>query len=141
MILGQGDHFAKLAGEKPYDFNRHSDCASADGHEARRCKIEELVAAHPETASGGSSYRWAYHSLVALRGVRAGLAAKIKTPLLIFQAGKDVMVRPGGQDAFCALAPNCVKRVFPESTHELLTERDELRGPAINEILEFFGAR
>ena len=48
--IGHGDNFAKLGGEKPYDFNYHSDCNSTDSHEVRRCKIEELVTANPGIA-------------------------------------------------------------------------------------------
>jgi lysophospholipase len=140
VALGHGDQFAKLAGEKPYDFDHHSDCNSPDGHQVRRCKIEELVREFPESASGGSSYRWAYQSLNTLRGIRSGLGAQIEIPVLIFQAGRDQMVRPSGQNAFCSQSPRCLKLTFPSASHEILTERDEIREPAVRAIVEFLNS-
>jgi lysophospholipase len=138
--LGHGDQFAKLGGQKPYDFNFHSDCNSPDGHVVRRCKIEDLVRANPETASGGSSYRWVYQSLKATRVVRATkLGTQVQIPVLIFQAGRDALVLPGGEDQFCSQAPHCTKLTFPSASHEILTERDEIRTPAVRSIIEFLG--
>lgn len=139
VALGFGDHFASLGGEKPYNFAPHYDCASANGHDARRCEIDRLVFANPSTASGGSSYRWVVQSMDALIRIRkTGLARKVDLPILMFQAGADQVVRPGGENVFCGLAPHCELAFFPSSTHELLTERDELRAPALAKILSFF---
>ena len=137
--IGHGDNFAKLGGEKPYDFNYHSDCNSPDGHLVRRCEIENLVTANPATASGGSSYRWVAQSLETTRQIRKGLGTQIQIPLLIFQAGRDQLVMPGGEDTFCSQAPHCLKITFPTSSHEILTERDEIRTPAVRSIIEFLG--
>ena len=143
VLLGHGDRFASLGGERPYDFGQSTDCALAgDGRQARRCEIEELVRQRPESASGGSSYRWVVQSLEALRAIRGqGLAERLTLPLMIFQAGHDAIVRPGGQDAFCAAAPHCVKLTFPHATHEILTESDEIRAPAMRAITEFLESR
>lgn len=137
--IGHGDHFAKLGGEKPYDFNAQKDCDSTDGHVVRRCEIANLVRANPATASGGSSYRWVAQSLETTRQIRKGLGTQIQIPVLIFQAGRDQLVLPGGEDGFCRQAPHCTKLSFPSASHEILSERDEIRTPAVRAITEFFG--
>jgi lysophospholipase len=137
--IGHGDRFAKLGGEKPYDFNADKDCGSSDGHAVRRCEIANLVRANPATASGGSSYRWVVQSLETTRRIRKGLGTQIKIPVLIFQAGRDQIVLPGGENGFCAQAPSCTMIKFPSASHEILTERDEIRTPAVRSIIEFLG--
>ena len=76
-----------------------------------------------------------------MRVLRKGLGPQVKIPLLIFQAGKDQVVLPGGENTFCNTAPNCtlLKKPFLTASHEILTEKDEIRTPAVQALLDFLG--
>ena len=87
--------------------------------------------------SGGVSNQWAAESIrVTHRFSRGG--PKVTTPVLLLQAGLDSYVAPDRQNLFCSRALKCVKKVFANSKHGILKERDEIRTPAIEEILKFY---
>ena len=67
-------------------------------------------------------------------------ADRIKTPLLLLQAGEDSVVDNAAQDAFCAKA-RCEggKPLRIEGAwHELFIEADPQRQPALSATLAFF---
>jgi lysophospholipase len=137
-FIGHGEQYAP--GETPYDPSRQPQCStSSTGKQQRACVVNTQLEAHPEIITGGASYKWVFESLKATREIRAGLGRQIQTPVLIFQAGKDELVRPEGQDTFCSQAVHCQKLEFADATHAILAEKDSVRELAIAAMLDFFG--
>jgi lysophospholipase len=90
----------------------------------------------PELVVGGPTSRWVSQSLKATKKIDE-LAPKIHIPILMFQSGMDLIVKPSRQSSFCEKNSNCKKIFFPNSHHEILQETDDIRNVAMNEILEF----
>ena len=64
---------------------------------------------------------------------------KIKTPLLILQAEKEVLVSNTYQNRFCKVIPNfCHIKTFKTGRHELFLEKDKVRDQAITATVQFF---
>jgi len=96
----------------------------------------DLIPENLQVKSGGPSYQWVMNSIFA--GWMSQLwASKVETPVLLFQAGQDVFVKPAGQDAFCDKAADCTKIFFEEAKHEILMETDVVRDEAVAEIKKF----
>jgi len=89
--------------------------------------------------SGGASFQWVYESLKMSREARQdSYASTISTPILLFQAGRDSVVMPDGQESFCHYAKNCELSLINESKHEIYRETDEIRIPYLKKIFEFY---
>ncbi len=63
---------------------------------------------------------------------------RVKAKVLLLQAGKDTMVKPGGQETFIRrIGSRGTLLRFPESKHEIYMERTEVLRSYWEEILEF----
>jgi lysophospholipase len=62
----------------------------------------------------------------------------IDIPILLLQAGKDLIVKPARQNAFCSLSKSCQVIHFPDAKHEILMESDIIRNEALTHIMSFF---
>jgi len=87
---------------------------------------------------GGTTNSWLHESL--------GYTAILRTtkniyqiPTLMFQAGKDHLVEPRGQNVTCLQnSPQfCKLLLFPTSQHEILMEKDAIRNQALGLIEKF----
>jgi lysophospholipase len=63
---------------------------------------------------------------------------RVETPILLFQAGSDLVVEPSRQNSFCRNGL-CEIIPFPGAYHEILMEKDSIRNEAMKEINSFFG--
>ncbi len=90
----------------------------------------------PELIVNAPTVRWTHEALKATRNIHLK-ADRIKTPILMFQAGKDQTVMPQRQNQFCQRATNCKLSFFAESLHEPLMEVDEIRNQAVKELIHF----
>lgn len=115
-------------------------------HSQIRYKIfTSLYEKRPEAALGGPSPGWVSAACKAGRKARQE-ADRIKTPVLLLQAGQDELVTASGQQEFCdhlvsggtsrchGGGPKVIKGAY----HELLIEKDEYRIPALTQVLDFF---
>ena len=89
---------------------------------------------------GGTTWRWLCQALVASSRAQ-GLGKFSSTPTLLFQAGADTIVKPGGQEKYCADAPRCTLSRVEGAKHEILQERDELRNLTLSRVVKFFDAQ
>lgn len=97
---------------------------------------QQLVPKFAEVESHGPTLRWVSQSMGAAKSI-IGAANEIEIPILMFQAGKDGLVRPGGQHRFAERAPDCRIRRFENAYHEVLIETDEIRNEAIDLLTAF----
>ena len=134
--LGKGSEYA--FGQKPFNpessFEENPLTSSRIRWELNQSFSRDL---HPETALGGVSFRWVSESIQATRRVRQK-ASELKMPMILFQSGQDRVVKPVGQTDVCSKAAQCRLIQTASAQHEVLMERDELRGQAMTEILDFF---
>jgi lysophospholipase len=133
--VGLGEHYA--IGKGPYNAAAANDVSHSD---TRYAVNADLVAAHPETALGGPTYRWVEQAVEGERAARGDAAASIDAPILLLRAGADQIVLPGGEETFCSNAPNCTLQTIDGAGHELVQERDDLRGQALDAMSAFFAA-
>lgn len=89
--------------------------------------------------TGGASYAWVVAAMGAGRqAVRKRNAARIKTPVLLFQAGRDNQVQPRAQARFVRYAAGSRMVCVPEAKHELYRAQGALLESYITEVLQFF---
>ncbi len=121
------------------DFSVEKDTFAANDttqSEVRFNKDHENSINFPELIVADPTNRWVHESLVATSDIDKK-AKKIKIPILMFQAGKDLIVKPGRQTKFCKAAPDCKMIQFPEAYHAIFREKDVIRNPALFAIKDF----
>ncbi|WP_051206904.1 alpha/beta fold hydrolase [Pseudidiomarina sediminum] len=127
-IVGSGDY-----AEVPFVENdlTHSS--------ARYVMFREHYQQHPEVQLGGPSFRWVAQALTACKQAIAE-AGNIHIPVLVLQAGHDVIVAPHAQQEFvCALSHPYSQLVrIDKAKHELLIEADDYRTPTVTQALAWF---
>lgn len=136
ILAGRGAHYAPDRG--PYlpeedTFERNELTHSLVRFEASKY----LFTQYPQLVVGGPTSRWVNQSINATRKIDS-LGSKIKTPILLFQAGMDLIVKPRRQETFCEKS-NCQLKLFPDSHHEITMEKDSIRDEALSDIGVFLG--
>ncbi|MEH6530863.1 MAG: alpha/beta fold hydrolase [Photobacterium frigidiphilum] len=125
-----------LFGQKAYyeaSFENNDQCQSL----LRYVWAKHLYQLHPELRIGGPSARWLWQALTAAdKCIRD--AEKLKTPILLLQAGNDTIVDNKAQRRFNCVSEQCQIKVIEQARHELLMEKDELRNQALTETVSFF---
>lgn len=88
--------------------------------------------------TGGVSNGWLKEAIDFTRETRSeSVASQIKTPILIFQAENDWLVKDSGQNAICGWAANCTIVEVSNAKHEIWHERDEIRIPFLERIAHY----
>ena len=72
-----------------------------------------------------------------LRGLEKH-AQEIKIPVLLCQAGKDYLVSNAAEDEFIAKLPQGIKKVYPDSKHEIFNADDDTLEKFYSDILDFW---
>ena len=87
--------------------------------------------------TNGGTYKWARESFKGMKEAikNAGL---IRVPTILFQAGQDTMVEPGGQEEFLKNNPDIKKKVYPDSKHEIFNAYDADRMDYYNTVIGFY---
>ncbi len=133
--IGKGRQYAIGKGDfDPFlPFEKNDVTGSPD----RFWMTNEIYSRYPSTIIGGPSNGWVYRSLVASKKIAKGMKS-IKTPILMFQAGADQIVKTARQNSGCALAAHCELVTYSKAQHEILMEMDSIRDSAFAKILAFF---
>ena len=132
---GMGDHYTLGAHD-------HNPKEAFEGNKITSSKerwetIQQVWQAHPEAVLGGPSNDWADQAMSRTHLIRKNLS-KIETRILILQAGRDQFVMNPDQLIAGKKIPHARLVTFPDSQHEILTERDPIRDRALKQIFEFF---
>jgi lysophospholipase len=131
---------------KPYSHGPYDEKTNIYTHSpVRWAQVLQVENEHRKVRLGGPTRGWVDEACSASARM-IDQAGKIKTPVLVLQAGDDEAVTPEGQDQFCAAlaqggGAQCEtgKPVRLEGArHELLIESDAHRVPAMTAILGFF---
>lgn len=74
----------------------------------------------------GGTYCWVWATLRGIKRLQKD-AAKVKIPVLLFQAGQDSMVRPAGQNRFAKEAADVKLIRYEDSKHEVYNATEDIR--------------
>ncbi|MCW8348432.1 alpha/beta fold hydrolase [Vibrio sp. ZSDZ65] len=120
---------------KPFDINPLSQS------KVRYHWFRELYELKPELKIGGPSTRWVWQGLMAAKQC-IQQTRQIQIPLLLLQAGSDVIVSNQAQQRFMDRLHKTNNQaemlVVNHAKHEVLFEKDEYRNQAMNALLQFF---
>lgn len=113
---------------------------SSSTSRARFDRYNEIRKATPELQLSGGDYSWLYAALSASsRAASRAETAKIKTPLLLFEAENDVHVPRRRIAAFCRRLPSALYRTYTGTKHEIYSSPDAVAKAYYEEILRFLG--
>lgn len=144
-IMYTHSFFNGLFSDEPWYFPGQGDRSEesfADNvvtHSETRYHISQKEFAKHNAALGGITTGWLKASLAAMQRVQDE-ADKITIPVLLMQAGGDVVVSNDAQKTVCDLLPNCQLTIIPDAQHELLLEADQYRNPTLDAIIKFISA-
>ncbi|MDF2178696.1 alpha/beta fold hydrolase [Aliiglaciecola sp. CAU 1673] len=143
-LIGIGLRLNKLLSESPWYFIGQADYMALPfalnqlTHSPVRYKIfREEYDKEPKLKLGGVTFQWLSAAIKAMDKIEQQ-AHRLKVPVLVLQAGADLVVDNARQDAVCALMPHCRMETFAGAKHELLMEEDKHRHAALWTILTFF---
>jgi len=134
-IIGLGDHYS--IGMHDHDPKEPFEGNKITSSKKRWEAIHRVWQTHPEAVLGGPSNDWVNQAMNRTPIIRKHLS-KIDKRVLILQAGKDQLVMNPDQDRASTQIPRARLMTFPDSKHEILTERDPIRDRALGQILKFF---
>lgn len=134
VTIGKGEDYAPDRGpyipeEDRFEGNEHTHS------EVRHSAAKYMFVSWPGLAVEGPSVLWVNRALKATEKIHLE-GKKIETPILLLQAGQDLIVKNDRQNTFCSNA-KCTMIKFPDANHEILQESDEMRNKAMKEIHAF----
>lgn len=97
-------------------------------------KEQQLSDVHHQTCC--ATYGWMAASFKADKKILKN-ASKVTTPVLLFQAGKDTLVRPEGQNGFAKKAHDVTIVRYENSAHEIFSDAYETRVDYYNRLFNF----
>lgn len=135
IAAGKGDDYARGRGAGDWDetFENNEVTSSRARFAYARSEIEHDF----NLALAGPTNRWVREAIVQSYWLRTWIGL-LRTPTLLMQAEKDVVVMPKAQTAFCAKTKRCHLLTMKDSKHEILMERDSIRDGALASTLSFF---
>lgn len=124
-----------VSGHHAFDGLPHfeeSSCLS----EARYMNIFSKRLQDENYQTWGATCAWTLASINAVRRLQRH-AKRVKTPILLFQAGKDTTVKPGGQIRFSMRSENTELVLLSASKHEIYNATTEIRKQYYHRIFAF----
>lgn len=135
LIFGKGDDF--ILGNVPYDGTYDFFLASTSNESRYNYYYREIVG-NNKIQRGGGSFRWLYESLNAIKyALKKGNIGRIKSKVLLFQAGNDGLVGYGGIKKFAKRCKTCKLIKFKNAKHELYLENNDILEEYLDSIFEF----
>lgn len=132
-----GKGFDFVFGNFPYESNYDFFLADTSS-ESRYRRWYKEVCSNSEIQRGGASFRWLYEALDNIDFLLKNEDDnKIKTPILLFQAGKDSLVGAKGHTKFKGICENCNIIRYEKGKHDLYLENDEILFDYMNKIFDF----
>lgn len=101
------------------------------------CYNKRLVDEHLQT--WGGTLTWLDESLDAIVRInKKKNLKKIQTKILLFQAEKDEVVLPGGQNKFATAVPSVALKVYLDANHELYNTQNFILVPWYTDLFKFY---
>lgn len=133
--FGRGFDFA--FGNFPFEANYDFFLAETSS-ESRYRRWYKEISSNSEIQRGGASFKWLYEALENINLLLKNEDNnKIKTPIVLFQAGKDSLVGGKGHAKFKEICENCNIIRYEKGKHDLYLEIDEILFDYMNKIFDF----
>lgn len=127
--LGRATDYAPT--QRDYDPGRDAPFLPANAITSDRARwrvYHDAFRDRPELRLGGVTYGWLRAALAASDRVQCELPlGKVGTPVLLLSAPGDQVVNAAAHEVVIRRFPNGTIRRYPDSRHEPLMERDEIR--------------
>ena len=98
-----------------------------------------LYLSEPKIWLGSSTARWVVEAHDACEAMKVDPANELlETPVLLLQAGEEMIVSNPDQSTVCDAMANCRLEVVPGSRHEPIFEVDRIRDDYLNRMVSFY---
>lgn len=135
IIFGKGDNF--IFGNMPYESTYDFILASTSNESRYNFYYREILS-NENLQRGGGSFKWLYESLIGIKYIlKKENISKIKTPILMFQAGKDELVGSQGIKKFMKLCKSAKLIHYKNAKHELYLENNDILEDYLDKIFDF----
>jgi lysophospholipase len=127
MLFGKKNEFVfGMAARDPLDMSFKEQLVTSD--RIRFDRTQNLIAAYPELRLAGPDWSWLSAAYASMARVTAdGFAEAVKTPALVYGAGKDRIVHTSAVRELAKRLANCTYIEFEVAEHEILMENDIVR--------------
>ena len=126
-------------GQKPWDEHMRTpghDIYSSD--EKRGALQMQWCKSNEKLRIGGVTWRWLYEAVLScLRLQNSRLLKLVKTPIAIALAEKDALVDNRAASKVAKTVPHAQIFTANDALHEILMERDDIRGPVLKAFYAF----
>ncbi|WP_243109757.1 MULTISPECIES: alpha/beta fold hydrolase [Clostridium] len=135
IIFGKGDKF--IFGNMPYE-STYDFILASTSNESRYNLYYREVLSNENLQRGGGSFKWLYESLIGIKYIlKKENIRKIKTPILLFQAGKDELVGERGIKKFIKLCKSANLIYYKNAKHDLYLENNDILEDYLDKIFDF----
>ncbi len=99
--------------------------------------MELINSDFPKQLSTGVTAGWFIAALRSVKYVFNSNYQSLKTPMLMFTAGNDVVVQSKAAKKFCSKIKSCEQKHYERGQHQLLMETDDIRLDIFKKIKKF----
>lgn len=127
MLFGKKDNYVLgMEARDPLKMTFKDQLVTSD--RIRFDRTQSILAANPDIRLSGPSWSWLTAAFASMARVMApGFAEAIRTPILVYGAGKDRIVQTAAVREFAHRLPNGTYVEFEVAEHEILMENDIVR--------------
>jgi lysophospholipase len=93
---------------------------------------------NPELQVGNPTLGWLEKSIQSIESLTRDKLQQIKTPVLIWAAGKERIVDNAALEKLAQNLPNGKLHIFPSGKHEIFMETDDIRDEVLNQTIQLF---
>lgn len=134
-MMGRGKEY--IWGQGPFSADYHFEKSSC-GTEERYKYFLNMKKEHTEYQTHSGTFTWLKTSIAATHRITSKeYASKIESPVLLFQAENDMMVKRSGQYRFAKNSEQTQLIFVKDARHEIYTMESKIRIPYFNTIFEF----
>jgi lysophospholipase len=133
--------FARYPGQADWKRDGQDGFAARLTHDRSRGAVQQAwMLANPDLRMGAPSLAWyaAFYDAVDATGRDL---KRIRTPIVMLDAGQDVKALPGPQRTACAALPLCSETRYPDARHALHLETDSVRNRWLEKVDRTLRAR
>lgn len=126
-FIGRGKEV--IPGGQLFDPLKEKFEANRVTHDLRRFnRAKAILTKNPDLVQRAATHGWMNESLKSIaRLFEPRVLERLTTPVLLFTAGKDKLVDNRTHQELARLRPNVEAVFIPQSAHEILMERDDVR--------------
>ncbi|MGV6988108.1 alpha/beta fold hydrolase [Testudinibacter sp. P80/BLE/0925] len=131
-----------LGQDQRYIFGRTAyQPVNPDNNDLSFCKtrmkwMNRINRRYPEVHLGGPTFRWVHQCIIQFKKLPRAIS-KIKIPVLVLQAEKELIVSNQQIEKYAKLFSRLQHEVVKNAKHEILFERDAIRQAAFDKIAAF----